>query len=432
MSGMISQMLIGLADTMMLGRVGVVPLAASSFVNTLAHLPFLFSLGLLTSIAVVTAQTYGAEKAEELGEVLRHSLMLSLVVGVLTALVVAAFYPFRFWFGQPPEVAQASGGYLLLFAVSLIPAILVHGCKQFSEAVNKPWTPALLLFFGVLLNVFFNWLLIYGNWGAPALGLEGAGWATLISRLLMALAFLIYIFCSPAMRRYHPGYWKGTWAMQHIRQLLSLGWPPAAQHLLEISAFSFAAIMVGWIHAEAIAAHQIAISCASMSFMFALGIGMAGCIRVGHSYGAGQMKRMRRIGFLSIAMAAGVMSLFAVLFMTCGHWISSRFVPSAPVIQLATHLLVFAALFQVADGIQISSLSVLRGLGDVRMPIFVTSFAYWLVALPLGYVLAFPGKMGAAGVWIGLAAGLGVSAVALSWRFNHQSHRLINRQNTSM
>jgi MATE family multidrug resistance protein len=428
MSGMASQMLIGLADTIMLGRVGVVPLAASSFVNTLAHLPFLFSLGLLTSIAVVTSQTYGAERSDDLGEVLRHSLMVSLVVGILTALVVAALYPFRFRFGQPAEVARESGVYLLLLAVSLVPAILVQGCKHFSEAVNRPWAPACLLFAGVLLNIFFNWLLIYGHWGAPALGLEGAGWATLISRLLMALAFLVYIFYSPVMRNYHPQRWKNAWAMQYVRQLLALGWPPAAQHLLEIGAFSFAAIMVGWIHAEAIAAHQIAISCASMSFMFALGIGMAGCIRVGHSYGAGQMKRMRRIGFLSIGMAAFVMSLFGLLFMTCGKLIASYFVKSFPVVQLATHLLFFAALFQVADGIQISSISVLRGLGDVRMPIFVTSFAYWLVALPLGYLLAFPAKMGAAGIWIGLAAGLGVSAVALSWRFNHQSGRLISRQ----
>lgn len=423
MAGMVSQMLMGLADTIMVGHVGVVPLAAASFVNAVAHLPLVFGLGLLSSIAVLTSQAYGARKPGEAGEMLRHGLILSVATGLAAALAVFALHPFLDRLGQPPEVAAAAGTYLLLFGVSLFPGLVAHGCKQYAEALKHPWAPTLVMLGGVLLNVLLNWILIYGNWGAPAMGLEGAGWATVIARFVMMLVLLIYVLRAPTLRVFQPARWRAALSRERLRNLLQLGWPVAGQHLFEVSAFAFAAIMMGWISADAIAAHQIAISCAAFSFMIVLGLGAASCIRVGHAYGAGQFIRMRRIGFGAITLAMIIMALFGVMFMVAGRPIAGLFIASPTVVALTAQLLVVAAIFQVADGVQVTSLSALRGLADVRVPAFIAVLAYWVLAVPVGAWLAFGAHWGAVGIWTGLAIGLGVAAVGLVWRFHRQTRR---------
>lgn len=421
MGGMISQMLVGLSDTIMVGWVGVVPLAASSFVNNLVNLPFIFGMGLLSSIAVLASHAFGARQSVQVGELLRGGLVLSVLVGLGTALVVFLLRPFLGLFRQPPEVVGASGLYMCLVAVSIVPALIGHGCKQFSEAVNQPWVPALILLGGVLLNILLNWVLIFGHWGAPALGLEGAGWATLVSRIILCAAFLVFLFQSSVLRAMHPARWWTAGMFASIRPLVAVGWPVGAQHLLEVGAFTLAGLMVGWINAESIAAHQVAITCASMSFMFALGIGSAACIRVGQMRGARQYPRMRRIGILGIILSALVMSAFGLLFMTAGRPLAHLFIESPGVVALAAQLLVLAAIFQVADGIQIASMSALRGLADVRLPMCISALAYWVIALPMGGFLAFSSGRGAVGIWIGMAFGLGVAALALALRFIRQS-----------
>ena len=421
MAGMVGQMLMGLADTIMVGHVGVVPLAAAAFVSAVAHLPLVFGIGLLSSISVLTAQAFGARRPDEAGETLRHGLIMSAAMGLLAALSVLALQPFLNLLGQPPDVVEASRAFLRLFGWSLLPALVGHGCKQFSEALNHPWVPMFVLLGGVLLNVLLNWVLIFGNWGAPALGLEGAGWATLAARTIMAVVMIGFVLHASALRAFQPGRWLAALRREKFRRLVELGWPVASQHFFEISAFAFAAIMMGWIGADSIAAHQIAITCAALTFMFGLGIGTAVCIRVGHAYGAGQFGRMRRIGFGGIGLGAGIMSLFGIVMMVAGEPIAAVFVASPTVVALTAKLLIVAAVFQIADGIQVVSISALRGLGDVRVPALIAVLAYWVLAVPLGAALAFPGKHGAVGMWIGLASGLGAAACGLSWRFHLQT-----------
>jgi MATE family multidrug resistance protein len=418
MAGMVGQMLMGLADTVMVGRVGVVPLAASAFVNAVAHLPLVFGFGLLTSIAVLTSQAYGARRPDEAGEILRHGLIVSLMTGLLSALSMFALHPFLGYLGQPPEVVAEAKTYLLLFGASLFPALVAHGCKQFSEALKHPWAPMFVMLGGVLLNVFLNWVLIYGNWGAPALGLVGAGWATVIARTVMLLVLLGYVLRAPALRAFQPARWRAALSRERFQRLFTVGWPVGVQLFFEVSAFVFAAIMMGWISADAIAAHQIAITCAAMSFMFALGIGMAVCIRVGHAYGAAQYTRIRRIGFGGVALAVGIMGSFGVLFMVAGKPIAGLFITSPTVVSLTAQLLIVAAVFQVADGVQVVSISALRGVADVRVPALIAVLAYWILALPIGSALAFLAHRGAVGIWIGLALGLGAAACGLLWRFH--------------
>jgi MATE family multidrug resistance protein len=181
--------------------------------------------------------------------------------------------------------------------------------------------------------------------------------------------------------------------------------------------------MMGWISADAIAAHQIAITCAALSFMFVLGLGAAACIRVGHAYGAGQFNRMRRIGLGAVGLAAGIMAMFGVTFMLAGRPIASWFIASPSVVELTAQLLIVAAIFQIADGVQVTSISALRGLADVRAPALIAVLAYWVLAVPLGSLLAFRAHWGAVGIWTGLAIGLGVAALGLAWRFHRQTRR---------
>ncbi|MCL4785289.1 MAG: MATE family efflux transporter [Verrucomicrobia bacterium] len=424
MAGMVGQMLMGLADTIMIGRVGVVPLAASAFVNAVAHLPLVFGLGLLSAIAVLTSQAYGAKRPDEAGEIWRHGLMVSVAAGLFSALSLAALLPFLGFLGQPPEVVTEARPYLVLFGASMFPALVAHGCKQFSEALKRPWAPTLILLGGVLLNVWLNWILIYGNWGAPALGLVGAGWATLIARTLMALGLLGYALRAPALRAFQPARWRAAVNREKLQRLFTVGWPVGVQHFFEVSAFVLAALMMGWISADALAAHQIAMTCAAMTFMFALGIGTAVCIRVGHAFGAAQFARMRRIGFGGVALAAGLMGSFGVLFMVAGKPIAQLFIASPSVVNLTAQLLIVAAVFQVADGVQVVSISALRGLADVRVPALVAVLAYWFAALPIGAALAFWAGRGAVGIWIGLAFGLGVAACCLLGRFHLRTARV--------
>ncbi len=430
MAGMVGQMLMGLADTIMVGRVGVVPLAAAAFVNAVAHLPLVFGLGLLSSISVLTSQAFGARRPDEAGETLRHGLLVAIGMGVLAAFSMFALHPFLDRLGQPPEVVAAAGPYLLLFGVSLLPALVGHGCKQFSEALKHPWVPTIVLLGGVLLNVLLNWVLIFGHWGAPAMGLTGAGWATVIARAVMALVILGYVVRAPVLRAFQPARWQAAWSRERFRRLLNLGWPVAGQHFFEVSAFAFAVIMMGWISADAIAAHQIAITCAALTFMCSLGIGTAVCIRVGHAYGAAQYARMRRIGFGGVSLAAGMMGVFGLVLLIAGKPIAGLFITSPTVVSLTAQLLIVAAVFQMADGIQVVSISALRGLGDVRVPAVIAVLAYWVLAVPVGAALAFPGQRGAVGIWIGLAGGLGAAALGLAWRFHIQTGKAADHHRT--
>lgn len=427
-SGMVGQTLMGLADTLMVGRVGVVPLAAAAIVNAIAHLPLVFAIGLLSAVSVLVSQAYGAEQEREAGEVLKHGLVVAAITGALTVVGLAILSSWLHLFGQPIEVIRASTTYLILFGASMLPALLAHTSKLFSEALNRPWKPTIILLGGVLLNVLLNWILIYGNLGAPALGLEGAGWATLIARSATAVWLLVYVFRSSPLRIFHPLRWTSAFSRERFRNLLALGVPVGAQHFLEVSAFAFAALMMGWINAEAIASHQIAISCAATTFMFGLGLGMAVCIRVGHVWGAGQFSRMRRIGFVGVGMAATIMGMFGVVFITLGEPLARLFVTDTAVVKLTAQLFFVAALFQVVDGIQVVAISALRGLGDVRVPALIAVLAYWVIAVPVGYGLAFIVELGAVGIWLGLATGLGAAAFSLSWRFYQKSRMIPQNQ----
>jgi multidrug resistance protein, MATE family len=421
MAGLVGHMLMGLADTLMIGRVGTRELAAAAFANNIFHMPLVGAFGLLTAVAVLSAHAYGASRPDRAGEVLRHGLSLALFSGLIAALVLWAGRAHLGFLRQPPEVVEAARTYLTLLGWSLVPLLGAHALKQFSEALNRPWIPMLILLGGVLLNIFLNWLLIYGNWGLPALGLDGAGVATLIARVATAAGMVAYLFSSAALRPFLPQRWLARFSWPFFREQLNLGSPVAVQHVLEVGAFATAALMMGWISAEAMAAHQIAITCAATTFMFSLGIGMAVSIRVGHAWGAGERERLRKVVHSGLGMTTVLMSGFALLFFLGATPIATAFTPSSEVIKLAAGMLLVAALFQVFDGLQVVALSALRGMADVKVPALTAVVSYWIVALPLAGLAGFIFGGGPIGIWFGLAAGLACAAGALIWRFERQS-----------
>ncbi len=426
-SGQLSQMLMGVTDTVMIGRVGVAPLAASTFANTVLAMPFVVGFGLLSSVSVRVSQAHGAGDRVAAGEALRHGTWLALFWGLLIVAAVALVTPFLHRFGQPVEVVERAPVYLLTCAISLVPAMLTTAWKNHADALNRPWAPFWIGLGAIALNVLLNWLWIFGHWGFPALELEGAGYATLAARVIGAAALLVWLGRWSGLRSWLPVHWLAAWKRGEFVSLLRIGAPASLQLLAEVTAFVVATLMIGTLGVEPLAAHQVAITCAATAFMVPLGIAMATTVRVGEIAGAGEQPRLRRVLAGSWLFALVFMSASMALFLLGGRPLAACFVSEVEVIDKAAMLLVVAGLFQLFDGLQVVSVSALRGVNDVTRPAWMAAFSYWVVALPLGWLLGLHWNWGATGVWTGLAFGLAVAALLLgrrAWRLLVESPSL--------
>ncbi len=415
--GQVSQMLMGITDSVMIGQTGTVPLAASSFGGNVFGVFYVVGIGLMLPVAVFVARARGAGRLEECGEYLRHGLALALGFGVIETAMMAALGTQLHGFQQPPEVLAAVNPFFLLIGASITPVLVYLALRQFAEAMGRPWVPMFMMLGSVGLNVFLNWVFIWGHLGAPALGLAGAGLATLISRVIGVWVIFEWLRRDVAMRGAWPQRWWAPLSRERLKKMLRLGLPTSGILFFESGAFTAAAIMMGWLGAAPLAAHQIALSCAGTTFMVSLGLSMAAGMRVSGAVGAGETPRLRPIGYSALALGVVISVFFMAVYFAAGRMVAGWFVDDAAVVALAAQLLVVAALFQVADGAQVIGAALLRGLTDVKLPAVITFVAYWLVAIPGGYVFGVHGKFGAVGIWMALAAGLGVAAVFLAWRF---------------
>lgn len=420
--GHMSQMLIGLTDSAFIGRVGTVPLAAAAFTNGVFGVFYVVGIGLLVGGAVFAARDHGAGNEAGCAAWLRHGRALALAVGFGAFGLMALLSTQLSRFGQPPEVVAIVRPFFLLIAASVVPALVFQVQRQFAESLGRPWVPMAIILADVGLNAFFNWVLVFGHLGFPALGLVGSGCATLLARLVAVAAIAVWLRRSRHFAVVRTAPWSG-WERARFAQLLRLGGPTGGMLLFETGVFAAAALMMGWLGTVPLAAHQIAIGCAAITFMFPLGISMAVSLRISRAHGEGRSEAVRAIGFGALATGLVFMAGCALVFMVAGPAITAGFTRAGDVAELATRLLVVAAIFQLFDGGQVISVGALRGLHDVRVPTVITFVAYWIVSLPIGYGLAFHTGLGPVGVWVGLAAGLGSAAVLLGWRF----HRLTLR-----
>jgi MATE family multidrug resistance protein len=421
MVGQVSQMLMGLTDSVMIGHTGTVPLAASSFGGNVFGVFYVLSIGLMLPVSVYVSRARGGGRPHECGEYLRHGLALALFFGVIeTALILALGYRLE-WFRQPAEVLAIVQPFYGLIGTSLTPVLVYLALRQFAEAMGRPWVPMFIMLAGVGLNAGLNWVFIYGHLGAPALGLAGAGISTLVSRTVGALALYLWLRLDGTLRAALPVKWFAPLSGARLREMLHLGLPASGMLLFESGAFSGAAIMMGWLGTVPLAAHQIAISCASTTFMFLLGLSSSAAMRISAAVGAGERHRLRPIGFGALGLGALLAAGFMVIYFAAGRTISQWFVHDAQVIALATQLLVVTALFQLFDGGQVIGAAILRGLSDVKIPAIITFVAYWVIAIPGGYLLGVKGSFGALGIWGALAAGLAFAAIFLAWRFTRMT-----------
>ena len=415
--GQVSQMLMGVTDSAMIGHAGTVPLAASAFGNNVFNIFYVVGIGLMIPVSILVARARGADQPAEASEFLRHGFALALAFGLLETIAMAVLGTQLGRFDQPPEVLAIVRPFYLFYAASLVPVLVYLVLRQFAEAMGHPWAPMFIMLGSVAVNVGLNWVFIYGHLGVPALGLTGAGIATLISRTLGALVIFMWLRRDARVRAAWPRRWFGGYSRARFWEMIHLGLPAAGMLLFEATAFAFSGIMIGWLGAVPLAAHQIAISCASMAFMFPLGLSMAAGMRVSHAVGAGERPRLRAIAFGAIGVGLAIMGVFALSFGLAGNMIASWFVREEAVIVLAAQLLFVAAFFQLVDGVQVIAAAVLRGISDVKVPAIITLVAYWGLALPLSYLLGIRGSFGAQGVWMGIALGLAFAAVFLAVRF---------------
>jgi MATE family multidrug resistance protein len=415
--GQVSQMLMGITDSVMIGRTGAIPLAASSFGLGVFNIFFIVGVGLLTPVAVFASRARGAGRHDEAGEFLRHGLALALGSGAVEVALMLWIGTRLAWFRQPPEVLAAVNPFFMLIGLSLVPVLAYLALRQFAESMGRPWVPMLVMLCGVVLNASLNWVFIYGHLGAPRLGLTGAGISTLISRTLGSAVIFTWLRMDPAMRAAWPRRWFAPLSGARLRRMLAVGLPVSGSLLFEGGAFAAATIMMGWLGAVPLAAHQVALSCAALTFMFSLGLSMAVGMRMSAAVGAGEHSRLRPIWVGGVGMGVVLAAAYAVVFLAYGRAISHFFIDDPVVISTATTLLVVAAIFQTFDGGQVINSAALRGLTDVKVPAVITFVAYWVISLPLGYMLGVRGRFGAAGIWTGLAAGLAFAAILLGVRF---------------
>lgn len=414
--GQLSQMMTYLADTVMIGRLGTVPLAAATFGNTLLHVPFLFGMGMVTAVSIRVSQARGANDPVAARAALRHGMYLSLSVGLLTVVLAWIIQPILPIFRQKPEVIAEVPTYFMLVALSMVPAIGGLAVKSHADAMNHPWPAFFIVLGGVIANIFMNWLFIYGHWGAPRMELAGAGLATLLSRILSFAGLVFWCSRFPPIRDWVPNNWFRVPDWVALKHLIKVGLPASLQLLAEVSAFVFATIVIGTLGPAALASHQVAISCAATVFMVPLGLSMALTVRVGEAWGAKTVERIRPIVMSGWILAAGFSMMSALCFLLFNEQMAQAFVKDETTIRVAAALLLVAAAFQISDTMQIVSSGGLRGMDDVTVPAWIAFGAYWVFSLPVGWLLAFPGGMGVVGMWWGITLGLTLTAIALGIR----------------
>ena len=407
--GQMLQNSLGIIDTIMVGRVSVEAVAAGSFANALFIVPMVFGFGTLGAVSVFVARAAARGDSAETVQVLRRGLILSLGLALCMIVCMLGVCRYLAIFDEPLPVVNTARTFLLLLTCSLIPMYLFQTLKQYCEALHAAWIPMLILMTGVAVNTGLNWIFIYGHLGFPALGLQGAGCSTLITRTCMLGVLVFFVgkmfFKTEELRKtlvQVPFDFHGFW------NLLGIGLPAGFQVILEVGAFAMAAIMMGWISEVALAAHQVAVSVASISFMFPLGLSTAVAIRVSHAVGSGLPRQARQAAQGSLFMTLVFMTISTLIIVLIAPSFAGIFVQDARVVALASHILIVAGLLQIFDGIQIVSAGALRGLHDVKIPTLLNFCGYWVVGLPTSYFLAFHCHWGAIGIWWGLFTGIGV------------------------
>jgi MATE family multidrug resistance protein len=424
MLSQLGHVMMGVADNVMVGHIGAKQLAAAGLANVAFNVLLLFGIGVSYAMTPLVASADGEQDTHKVNETLRHGLVINVITALVLVMLVMGAKQLLYHLDQPVEVIVLSIPYLEIITFSIIPVLVFQTFRQFSEGLSNTWMPMVIVLSCNVVNIAMNYVLINGHFGFPALGLNGAGWATLISRVIMGGAIAAFIYWSPGFKSYRPGFHIGNYSRELFNKMLHIGIPAGAQFIFEVAAFDFSLVMMGWLGTQALAAHQIAINLATISFMTTSGLAAAATIRVSNELGKGNLRQARQSAFVLLGMALTFMAVWGIIFLLGRNHLPLLYVDDMDVVAIAAPLIVIAGLFQLSDGTQVVVIGALRGLQDVKVPSVLILISYWVIGLPLGYWLGFRLNLGPIGIWTGLLIGLTLTASAMLWRF----HSLTRRQ----
>jgi MATE family multidrug resistance protein len=421
----VSTMTMGVADTIMVGRVSPTDLAAVALGNLYFFGVAVFGMGTLSALDPVISQAVGAGDRIAIARGMQRGGILALALTVLATVVLIPAGPVLRLLGQPDDVVPVAAGYALACIPGVFPFYAFHVLRLSLQAMARVGPVLVTVIAANLVNIFFNWVFIYGHLGFPAMGAVGAGWATSLSRWFLTFAILgvAWPLLGDALRPFRPE----VLAREPLRRLLRLGAPIGGQQVLEFGVFGASGLLVGLMGTVAMASHQVALNLSSLTFMVPLGVAQAAAVLVGQAVGKGDAAEARRVVGGSLVVGVGFMSVSAALFLTVPSFFAEIYSGDAPVVALAATLIPVAGLFQVFDGTQVVALGVLRAVGDTRLPMVINVVGFWLVGLPVSALLAFQVGLGPRGVWAGLAIGLALVAVLLLARVRGRFGRELPR-----
>jgi len=418
-------MTMGVVDTLMVGRLSATALAAVALGNLYFFNVAIFSQGTLMALDPLVAQAIGANEKDAVSRAIQRGLLIAIMLSVLTALLLAPAAPMLRLLRQPAEIIPDAAAYARISIAGVIPYLAFVVLRQSLQAMHRVAPIVWTMVVANVTNAGLNWVFVYGHLGSPALGVAGSAIATAISRWLMTALLLML-----AWRELRPALIpmrSDSWQWQPIARMLGIGLPIGAQQGLEVSAFGAIGLLMGVIGTVAMAAHQIAITLASLTFMVPLGVATAGAVRVGHAIGAGDEARARAAVRAAYICGVGFMTLTAAAFLSMPHLLSRMFTRDIEVATLASLLLPIAGVFQVFDGAQAVGAGVLRGAGDTTAPLYVMLASYWIVGVPVSAYLGFRTNLGAAGLWWGFVVSLAAVAIVLLLRIRTVFSRGLTR-----
>ncbi|ASB51194.1 MATE family efflux transporter [Alkalitalea saponilacus] len=413
------QVIVVLADNLMVGRLGATHLAAAALANSIFIVGMMFGIGLVTGLTPLSGKAFGGGNRKEATEWFKQGIYTFPVLAIIQTIILAAIALIIPYMGQPKDVVELAIPYYLVLVLTLIPFQFFFIFKQYAEGLGNTRIAMVITISANILNIILNYILIYGKLGFPAYGLIGAGYATFIARFFMIVIFVWFFFKFSFFKKDRI-YWRYTrFNLSKSIKLLKLGIPIGGQYIVEMLSFSLGSIMMGWISANALAAHQVVMSLVSFTYMISAGLASATTIKVSHFRGQGNLKQVRKSVFSSLHMVIAFMTFSLIIFLAFRFKIPALFVPAieTEVIAIGASLMLIGGLFQLFDGVQVVSLGALRGLEDVKIPTIMVIVAYFIIALPVSYVAAFIFKLGPQGIWLGYMSGLMMVSMQLLFRF---------------
>ena len=435
--GMLGHTFVGLIDNLMVGQLGAAELAAVSLGNSFFFVAMSIGIGFSTAITPLVAEADSEHNFSRGKSAFKHGFVLCSLLAIVLFVLILLAKPLMYMMDQPQEVVVLALPYLDIIAISLVPLIIFQALKQFSDGMSLTKFPMYATIIANVINVFFNYVLIFGVWGFPKMGVVGAGIGTLIARFVMIMLMWYFLNRLEKTKAYVKDLKLFVLEYSMLKKINSLGLPSALQMFFEVGLFTAAIWLSGTLGKNPQAANQIALNLSSMTFMIATGLSVTAMIRVGNQKGLKRPVELRRIATSIFIMGLALAILFALIFLIFNNVLPTfyldlndltHFADNQNVVEIASSLLIIAALFQISDSTQVVFLGALRGLQDVKIPTLITFFAYWIIGFPVSYFLGDASKYGSSGIWIGLLAGLTASSIFLYIRFNYLSKQLIAKE----